>query len=418
MQIEASLRLQASAVTYEQYAQTVEAAFLPADQLQAFSIPSILKGLWGDLKAIATHLKEAGDVGYEHLAKAFKEKSVFALLKGVGFSLKKLLHAIHAAIKIPSKVFGAFLQEIVKDFGSLEAIKKLDVKVRLAKLGDILKRHKAIAHISGLALAGFLIWMFIHSSFTGHPANDLSLVDAVVDCIKGNFDLNDLFTSPQGLHALGCLAFGLATGGAGLAGYGFEHVEAALSWLGKYSGDVFNLMLALFYTGAVKVHDHFQFKQGEGVPKGILSSPTPVQAKTLEVPKFMGEGGRHISTMIQEEPHAGGFKVEVLYRSAYPFLNMQDLEKLKAALLKAYPKMLHNILVRPEPGNVWAITFWPNAGEETLEATAATLVVKHPVERSGRNQDWFNRLGKEEQQAYLTRVPQTKFVHTQLLTQP
>lgn len=419
MQTDAATRIRlqaAQAITYEQYASVVDAAFVPDGRLQAFSIPSILKGLWGDLKAVGNHLKEAGEVGFEHIVQAFKEKSVFALLRGAGFSVKKLLQAIHAALKIPSNAVSAFLHEVVKDFGSIEAVKKLDVKARLAKLEDLLKRHKVIAHISGVALAGFLIWMFVHSSFVGHPANDLSLVDAILDCIKGNFDLNALFTSPAGLHALGCLAFGVATGGAGLLDYGFAHMEAALSWLGNYAGDVYNLLLALFYKGACKTHEHFNLTKAlpPALHAMLLTAPATLTAKTVAVPKYIGEGGRHLSTTIQEDPHAGGSKVEVLYKSAYQFLSILDFEKLKAALMRSYPKMLPNILVRPEPGDVWAITFWPNT-EEPIEANA---LLTPPTKRSGRNQAWFDRLPKEEQIQYKTRVPQTKFVHTQTLTQP
>jgi hypothetical protein len=297
-EIEAGERLllqAASGITYEQYAQVITAAFNPS--ITAFSVPSILKGLWGDLKAIGTHLKESGDVAWEHIVAAFKEKSIFTLLKGVGFSLKKLLQAIHAAMKIPSNAFHAFIQEVVKDFGSLEAVKKLDIKTRLAKLEALLKKHPAIARVSGIALAGFLIWMFIHASFLGHPANDLGLVDAVLDCIHGNFDLVEMFTSPAGLHAIGCLAFGLATGGASLFDYGFSNAEHLLSWMGDSAGGVYGLLLALFYKGAKKVHEHFEFKH---LPKELKANALVVPPS----PKRNGLNQNWFDRMSLEEKHA------------------------------------------------------------------------------------------------------------------
>lgn len=290
------LLLAASAdVTYEQYSQVISAAFNPA--ITAFSVPSIFKGLWVDLKKIATHLKESAEVAWEHIVAAFKEKSIFALLKGVGFSLKKLLQAIHAAMKIPSNAFSAFLQEVVKDFGSLEAIKKLDIKLRIKQVETLLKKHPAIAHVSGIALAGFLIWMFIHASFLDHPANDLSLVDAVVNCIKGDFDMVEMFTSPAGLHALGCLAFGLATGGSSLFDYGFSNAEHLLTWLGDSAGGVYGLLIALFYKGATKVHEHFEFKH----------MPPELKATALVVPPSPKRNGLNqdwFDRMSLEEKHA------------------------------------------------------------------------------------------------------------------
>ena len=104
MKIEAVTRLQSDAIrniTYEQYAQVV--ASLDPNYVAAFELPNFLKGLWTDLKEVGTLLKESAEVGWEHIIKAFKEKSVFTLMKGVGFSVAKLLKAVKAAAAIYSK---------------------------------------------------------------------------------------------------------------------------------------------------------------------------------------------------------------------------------------------------------------------------------------------------------------------------
>jgi len=272
MKLAAKNRLELSStqnITYEEYARVV-ASINPAYVVAFdFKVPSALKGLWNDLKDIGNLLKESGEVGWEHIVQAFKEKSVFTLLKGVGFSLAKLLKAVKAAAGLPGNALFRALQDLTELIGSSKAFKALKVSERLELLDKVLKKHPVLTKLTGLALAGLLIWMWLHASFTGHVDRDLDLVDAVVDCIRGNFDLKELFTSPDGINSLACLLFGIATGGAGLTSYGFGKVESALSWLGDNSGTVFNLALALFYAGAKKARLHFELKQ---LPKELHSA--------------------------------------------------------------------------------------------------------------------------------------------------
>jgi len=257
----------ASDVSYEAYCSAIEASFRGGEEINAlFGLSGIgpLKSLMKDLKEIAGHLKDAGSGAIDAVIKAFKEKSVFALLKGVGFSLKKLLQAISAASKVPSNALQAFMEDVVTVFGSIPAIKKMDVKERVHKVEELLKKHKAIAHISGIALAGFLIWMYLNSGTVGNPGKDLDLIDAVIACISGNFDLVEMFTSPAALHALACLVFGLT--GISLTDYGFSKVHEMFSWI---SNDGYNLLLALFFKGARKLGEHVNMDQ---VPKALKSN--------------------------------------------------------------------------------------------------------------------------------------------------
>jgi len=252
MKLEATTRLQldaASAITYEDYAQVV--ASLAPGYVVAFTFPSVLRGLKDDLQHVADMLRETANVGLDAVLKAFKEKSVFTLLKGVGFSLIKLLKAVKLASSVFSNALYHALEDLREMVGNSAAFKSLRIPERLEVLDRLLKKYPVIAKLSGIVVAGLLMWMWLHASFLGHDQRDLDLVDSVIACVRGNFDLKELFTSPAGVHGLACLAFGLATGGAGITAYGFDKVSTALTWV---SGDVYNLLLALFYAAAKHIH--------------------------------------------------------------------------------------------------------------------------------------------------------------------
>ncbi len=304
MKINACLRLKEQAVadidyvTYVQVVSSLNPSYVVAF---GFKVPSALKGLWDDLKEIGGLLKESADVGWEHIVEVFKEKSVFTLLKGVGFSVMKLLKAVKAAASLMSNALYRSLQDAAELLGSSKLFQSMKVAERLDALDTLLKKHPVLAHLSGTVLAGLLIWMWLNSSFLGHVDRDLDLVDIVVACIKGDFDLKELFASPDGVHALACLLFGIATGGAGITYYGYNKIEKMLSWLGSNSGTVYNLLLAMFYAAAKKLKLHIEFAK---LPKELHSHRT------------------------QDWYHRLDYKTKAEYRAKYPKTKFHQNEKL------------------------------------------------------------------------------------------
>lgn len=255
MKIEAATRLRQhsiDAVTYEQYSQVI--ASLDSRNLVAFnfSMPAVLKGLKEDIGELVDHMKSIG-VGIETVVEAFKEKSIFKLLKGVGFSLWKLLHAVKSVISLPGAALFHALEDLADAFGNSKLLLSMKPAERLAKFQEILKIHPILAKVSGVVVAGLLIWMFLNQSYSGHIDKDLDLVDDIVTALKGDFDLVKLFASADGVYSIAVLLFGLATGGMGITAYGFAHVQKLMKFLneGHYS-----LLLALFYTAAKKLHLH------------------------------------------------------------------------------------------------------------------------------------------------------------------
>jgi len=272
MRLQASARLLAEEadVSYEDYVKVVASLARPDNQLVAFDfkVPGALKKLWSELKEIGQELTESAGIGWDAIVKAFQEKSVFTLLKGLGFSVKKLLKAVSKASAIPAHALFIALDELIEAFGDSETLKRLNVHERVERLDEVIKRHPVLSKLTGVAVAGFLIWQYLHTSNTGDVHYDLSLVDTILNCIKGDYSLADMFASKQGLKDISVLLFGLASGGMGLTSYGASHVEHALTFLGKHAGTAASILLALFYAGAKKLGMHIDYSH-EPVHAGL-----------------------------------------------------------------------------------------------------------------------------------------------------
>ena len=267
MQINAHARLrqqEVEAISYEQYAQVI--ASLDTSKLQAFSftLPSILRTLKGEISKVVEHLKGVG-VGVADIVKAFQEKSVFKLLKGVGFTLGKLLKAVKTAMAIPSRSLFAALSDLAAEFKNTKFMKALKPAERIAKLEGLIKKHPILTKVTGVAVAGLLIVMYVKSSCTGDIDWDLSLVDDVLAALHGNFSLVDMFTSNEGLYAIAAVIFGVATG-MSVLDYGASTVTAIAKFIDE---DTYGLLLALFYAGARKLKKHY-----DGMPKQLKAHRT------------------------------------------------------------------------------------------------------------------------------------------------
>jgi hypothetical protein len=221
-------------VTYEVYCSVLDNMSRPDNQQIAFdfSLPVGLLKAFGDLKAHLTEIANEFKVGFAEVIKAFKQKDVFALLKGLGFNIKGLWKAIHTFTALVPKGLFKIFDSLIKS-GAIDKLKAGTIKI-----DDLLHAHPLLTRLGGLAIAGLLVWIWLSMSFTGNPQFDLNL-GTIIDAFHGNFNLTDLFLSPDGLTMLTLLGTGMFT-------------SIGVAWLGA---NLANLLLAFIFTGAHKLHD-------------------------------------------------------------------------------------------------------------------------------------------------------------------
>jgi hypothetical protein len=174
-------------------------------------------------------VKDLG-IAKENITNAWKEKSVFKVIKAVGLGGAKVakdgLQFVDDAVNIAADKVAA-----------TKAIQGL--QKGLIKVDEFLDKYPKLKTATGTAIAGFLTYQWLTMSFSGNLDSDYDLSN-IPEAIAGNIGFADVLATPAGIKGLGLLATGIVTG-AGLK----------TLWLGGKKG----MMMAAAYTGAMKIGD-------------------------------------------------------------------------------------------------------------------------------------------------------------------
>lgn len=176
-------------------------------------------GIFDFLKGSASGLKEflskfgddlvklSKDKGIllKDLVKAFANKGIFKLLKGIRFDLSKLLKSIMSAMALINKGLLGIFREL-ENTGLIAKLRK-----GIVKIDDLLNKYPLLKKVAGVALAGLLLYMWMSMSFVGDVSYDFDTSD-ILDALSGKFDLADLFLSAGGMRDLFVFVVGATTG--------------------------------------------------------------------------------------------------------------------------------------------------------------------------------------------------------------
>ncbi len=160
--------------------------------LQDLKIPDKLKEAFGFIKNFSQKI----GMGFLDVLKIFKEKSIFELFKEFNWDLNKVLGYVkkgYQGYKTLINEIGIFISKNKAFNASEEQIRKLQV---------FLDNNPKIKKISGLVLAGLLIYVWTNTiAFTGDVDFDFDQ-EALFQAIRGNVNLVDLLTGPEGAKFL------------------------------------------------------------------------------------------------------------------------------------------------------------------------------------------------------------------------
>lgn len=195
---------------------------------------SVFAELKGTLQLIAHDLK----IGIDDIIAAFKQKDIFNLLKAFGFNALKILQAIKAATRFVSQGLLTVFEELHRT----KVFKKIQSGVM--RIDQVLEKYPIIKRVTGIALAGLMIWMTLNSVFIGDTDADLD-ISSILAALHGSFSLADLIASPSGLLLISSYAVASFTG-------------ISFPWLGS---NLYNLLLALLYTAFKKLKANSSWTQ-------------------------------------------------------------------------------------------------------------------------------------------------------------
>lgn len=264
MKIEASQRLRAISVDYYQRLQQLsdmidepEWAVLTASLLTPKVLTASQKvealDLWQKVKDLGMvkkltqfieHFRKvaekiADEVGLElqQVIEAFQTKPMLAFFKAIKFSISALLKPLKAF----ADLYKAGILKVFEEIHRTGVFQKLHSGA--LKVDEFLDQYPIMRRLAGPAVAGLLLWMWCAADFTYSPSLDMDLTSILRAALAGHWSAAELFTSPEGLTALGLLVAGLTM------------PWPSPAWL---SADVpFNILVALCYTA-------FKHLKGEG----------------------------------------------------------------------------------------------------------------------------------------------------------
>lgn len=188
-------------------------------------------------RSLRKELKKIGkdfNVSGKELVYAFKNREAFGILKAFGFNLKVIFRSINRLSNLVQKGLFKVFSEIVKN-KYIQKIRKGAMKV-----DDLLNKYPILKRVSGIVIAGLLLYLWLQMTFIGSWDYDMDLSDLFL-AVQGKFSIADLFVSPSGLMLLALFGSGAAFG-------------LSIPWLGK---SLYNLISALVYTVYTK------FKKGK-----------------------------------------------------------------------------------------------------------------------------------------------------------
>jgi len=238
----------AKPVTYAQYRHAILAA-TGQEVAWSFSLPPQLVKFVATIKQVLKQIADQTGAAIADIGRALAHKQMFAVLKAIGFNLKKLLDGF-------GKLMALMRQGLTDVFRALE---DKGVLKHLASgahhVDEFLDHHPVLRKLIGSALAAFLFWVWLNMAFVGDPAYDFDL-SSVVAAFSGRYTIYQFFASPDALTTFTFLA-------AGFLGFGVQ-------WLGA---TIPNLIVAMVATGFKMWKDSAHKKQLQPVLK--LTRLTP-----------------------------------------------------------------------------------------------------------------------------------------------
>lgn len=227
----------ASTVTYSQYCRAVDVIASGRSLEEAGIFSDFFQKLSSPLKKVFTEVKDTIGLGIEELSKAFKSKNVFNLMKAIKFNLALLLKGVREAGHLLNK-------GLLKVFHELNQSKLMNgLRSGVVKIDEVLTKYPILKKLTGVAIAGFLFWVWLNMTFIGDFDSDFDL-SSIGMALAGHYSLEQLLVSDEGVKTLALLA-------SGLLGVSFP-------WLGS---TLANLALALAASGFKYARDNGHFSK-------------------------------------------------------------------------------------------------------------------------------------------------------------
>ena len=197
--------------TFKEFNLTQErqAYFIAIDLIESNQLNEGILDMFGSLKSkiqskieFFQALADISKQKLEDLVVLFKDSRVFKFFQHINFNLKFFFDLIKKGFKVYNDVQKAIAQYVAES-----KIGKF-TQDKMQGLDAFLKNHPVLRRISGVAVAGLLLYIWMNMSYTGDFSYDFDFSD-ILSSLSGNFSLETLFAGVDGTRLLLLFATGL-----------------------------------------------------------------------------------------------------------------------------------------------------------------------------------------------------------------
>ena len=164
-------------------------------------ISSKLKSKISFIKDIAGQTK----LKVKELIPLISDFRVFKFFQKIGWSFKKLFGLLKKGFKVAHT-----LADVISEYMAETKVAKWTTN-ELKKLDEFLSRHPMIKRVTGVAVAGILVYIWFNMTFTGDVAYDFDM-STVLAALGGTLSLSKIFGGAEGIKLLMLFVTGAALG--------------------------------------------------------------------------------------------------------------------------------------------------------------------------------------------------------------
>jgi hypothetical protein len=185
-------------ILQEHYASMQRRAKVASEKMEAAEARVLSAGVTLDfVKGIA----EALNTSLGSVVELMKDSRVVKFFSKIGWSFKKLYDLLkkgYHAYRDLRKVMAEYLANTKVFRWTTDELKKLD---------EFFSQHPTVRRLTGIALAGLLLYIWFNEAYIGDPDYDFDVRD-ILGALAGSYSFADIFGGPDGATMLTSLLIG------------------------------------------------------------------------------------------------------------------------------------------------------------------------------------------------------------------
>jgi len=218
--------------SYETYCEVIDLVFNNDhineglfDDIRKMQLSRELVNVFKELKYELSKISKEFNINLSTMVIAFRQKEAYNVLRAFGFNIRLIVKAFFEFTDLIHAGLLAVFREIYKS----KDIQRL--RSGVMKVDEFLNKYPILKKITGVAVAGILLYIWLNMTFIGNLDYDFNFT-STLEALQGSFNIADLFMSPEGLMLMTLFGSGFVFG-------------LSVPWLGK---SLYNLTLAIVYT--------------------------------------------------------------------------------------------------------------------------------------------------------------------------